>query len=78
MGDRIFCGFVPIRSGLIRWDVMAIPSCGRRTSTDWRARETWNRWDDAAYTGVKTEMLLRLYARMALTADPLPVRTGIY
>ncbi len=40
--------------------------------------ETRNLWDDPAAAELKTEMLLRLAARMAFTADPLPPRIGIY
>jgi arylsulfatase A-like enzyme len=40
--------------------------------------ETRNLWDDPAAASVKTEMLVRLCDRLAMTADPLPVRTGIY
>ncbi len=36
--------------------------------------ETHNLWDDPAAAGVKTDMLVRLAARMAQTVDPLPVR----
>jgi len=38
--------------------------------------ETVNRWDDPAYAGVKSEMLIRLYDRMAQTVDPLPPRVA--
>lgn len=40
--------------------------------------ETWNHWDDADFADIKTNLLLRLCARMAFTADPLPERVGIY
>ncbi len=38
--------------------------------------ERVNRWDDAGYAGVKTEMLVRLCDRMAWTVDPLPLRVA--
>lgn len=34
--------------------------------------EVVNRWDDANYQAIKTELLVRLCARMAQTIDPLP------
>ncbi len=38
--------------------------------------ETFNRWDDPAYAGIKLALLKRLCDRMAWTADPLPLRRG--
>ena len=40
--------------------------------------ETHNLWDDPEHTEVKMELLIRLCARMAWTADPLPPRIGLY
>ncbi len=40
--------------------------------------ETHNLWADAAYQGVKMQMLQRLCDRMAWTADPLPQRYGAF
>jgi arylsulfatase A-like enzyme len=37
-----------------------------------------NRWDDPAAKDLKVRLLLRLAARMAFTADPLPARIGVY
>jgi arylsulfatase len=40
--------------------------------------ETRNLWHDPEHSEVKMELLERLCARMAWTADPLPPRIGIY
>jgi arylsulfatase A-like enzyme len=40
--------------------------------------ETDNLWNDAGYSAIKTEMLLRLCNRMAWTVDPLPVRRAAW
>ncbi|TMR24911.1 DUF4976 domain-containing protein [Nonomuraea turkmeniaca] len=37
-----------------------------------------NRWDDPAYLAAKTDMLQRMTDRMAMTADPLPVRDDVW
>jgi arylsulfatase A-like enzyme len=41
-------------------------------------QERDNLWDDADYTGVKVEMLVRLCNRMAWTVDPLPLRRAAW
>jgi arylsulfatase len=41
-------------------------------------KEFQNLWKDAEYTSIKLDMLKRLCDRMAITADPLPERIGIY
>jgi hypothetical protein len=40
--------------------------------------ENVNRWDDPAYGDVKMRMLHRMVDRMAMTADPLPVRDDVW
>jgi arylsulfatase len=40
--------------------------------------ENRNLWNDPASKDLKIEMLLRLNTRMAHTADPLPVRVGVF
>lgn len=40
--------------------------------------ENHNRWRDPACTEVKLDLLGRLARRMALTADPMPPRIGVY
>jgi arylsulfatase A-like enzyme len=37
-----------------------------------------NLWEDERYKDIKLEMMKRLCDRMAMTADPLPERIGIY
>ena len=40
--------------------------------------ETRNLWDDPGSASLKTDLLLRLTDRQALTADPLPRRVGVF
>jgi hypothetical protein len=40
--------------------------------------ETRNLWHDTGLSAVKVELLQRLAARQAFTADPLPARVGVF
>lgn len=40
--------------------------------------ETVNLFDNAAYADIKSDMLIRLCNKMAWTADPLPLRRGVF
>lgn len=40
--------------------------------------ENRNRWADPAYATIKTELLVRLAGRMAMTVDPMPPRVGVF